>query len=112
MQVGSPSPGPVVFRNNAAVFLWGFMGAWMLMLALFTCLYVRDGGLLSYGPSAEDTFERAAVYLDKIFKGAKPADLPAEYPTRYYLTVNLKAAEAMGLTIPPVLLIRADSVLK
>jgi len=43
MQVGSPSPGPVVFRNNAAVFLWGFMGAWMLMLALFTCLYVRDG---------------------------------------------------------------------
>jgi len=75
-------------------------------------LYVRDGGLLSYGPSAEDTFERAAVYLDKIFKGAKPADLPAEYPTRYYLTVNLKAAEAMGLTIPPVLLIRADSVLK
>jgi len=75
-------------------------------------LFVRDGGLLSYGPSPEETFERAAVYLDKIFKGAKPADLPAEYPTRYYLTVNLKAAEAMGLTIPPVLLIRADSVLK
>ena len=75
-------------------------------------LYVRDGGLLSYGPSPEETFQRAAAYLDRIFKGAKPADLPAEYPTRYYLTVNAKTAEAMGLTIPPVLLLRADDVVK
>jgi putative ABC transport system substrate-binding protein len=75
-------------------------------------LFVQDGGLISYGPSPAESFQRTAAYLDRIFKGAKPADLPAEYPTRYYLTVNLKAAEAMGLTIPPVLLLRADNVVK
>ena len=75
-------------------------------------VFVRDGGLISYGPSPEENFQKAAVYLDRIFKGAKPADLPAEYPTRYYLTVNLKAAEAMGLAIPPVLLLKADDVVK
>jgi putative tryptophan/tyrosine transport system substrate-binding protein len=74
--------------------------------------FVSDGGLMSYGPSAEEMFRRAAAYLDRIFKGAKPSDLPAELPTRYYLTVNLKAAQAMGLTIPPVLLLRADNVVK
>ena len=74
--------------------------------------HVNDGGLLSYGPNPVEMTRKAAVYLDKIFKGAKPADLPAELPTRYYLTVNLKAAEAIGLTIPPVLLLRADSVVK
>jgi ABC-type uncharacterized transport system substrate-binding protein len=74
--------------------------------------YVNDGGLMSYGPNPADMYRKAAVYLDKIFKGAKPADLPAELPTRYYLTVNLKAAEAIGLTIPPVLLLRADNVVK
>ena len=74
--------------------------------------HVNDGGLMSYGPNPADMFRKAAVYLDKIFKGAKPADLPAELPTRYYLTVNLKAAEAIGLTIPPVLLLRADNVVK
>jgi putative ABC transport system substrate-binding protein len=74
--------------------------------------YVNDGGLMSYGPNPADMFRKAAVYLDKIFKGAKPANLPAELPTRYYLTVNLKAAEAIGLTIPPVLLLRADTVVK
>ena len=73
---------------------------------------VNDGGLMSYGPNPADMFRKAAVYLDKIFKGAKPADLPAELPTRYYLSVNLKAAEAIGLTIPPVLLLRADNVVK
>jgi ABC-type uncharacterized transport system substrate-binding protein len=73
---------------------------------------VNDGGLMSYGPNPAEMFRKAAVYLDKIFKGAKPADLPAELPTRYYLTVNLKAAEAIGLTIPPVLLLRADHVVK
>lgn len=73
---------------------------------------VNDGGLMSYGPNPADMFRKGAVYLDKIFKGAKPADLPAELPTRYYLTVNLKAAEAIGLTIPPVLLLRADNVVK
>ena len=75
-------------------------------------LLVRDGGLMSYGPSPEDGFRRAAVYIDRIFRGAKPADLPAEQPTRYYFTVNLKTATTLGLTIPPSLLLRADDVIQ
>jgi ABC-type uncharacterized transport system substrate-binding protein len=73
---------------------------------------VRDGGLMSYGPSAEDSFRQAALYIDRIFKGAKPADLPAEQPTRYYLAVNLKTAAALGLTFPPSLLLRTDDVVQ
>jgi len=73
---------------------------------------VRDGGLMSYGPSFEDSFRRAALYIDRIFKGAKPADLPAEQPTTYYLTVNLKTAATLGLTIPPSLLVRANDVIQ
>jgi len=73
---------------------------------------VRDGGLMSYGPSPEDAFRRAALYIDRILKGAKPADLPAEQPTRYYFTVNLKTATTLGLTIPPSLLLRADDVIQ
>jgi putative ABC transport system substrate-binding protein len=73
---------------------------------------VRDGGLMSYGSSPEDSFRRAALYIDRIFKGAKPADLPAEQPTRYYLAVNLKTAATLGLTIPPSLRVRADDVIE
>ncbi len=75
-------------------------------------LYVRDGGLLSYGPSFEDGYRQAALYIDRIFRGAKPADLPAEQPTRYYLGVNLKTAATLGLTIPPSLLLRTDDVVQ
>ena len=73
---------------------------------------VRDGGLMSYGPSAEDEFRQAAAYVDRIFKGAKPADLPATLPTKYYLTVNVKTATTLGLTIPPPVLLRADEVIQ
>ena len=73
---------------------------------------VREGGLISYGPSFDDLFQRAAVYVDKILKGVKPSELPVEQPTRYYLVVNLKTAKALGLTIPQSLLLRADEVIQ
>jgi len=73
---------------------------------------VREGGLMSYGPTCEDGFQEAARYIDRIFKGAKPTDLPAVQPTRYYLAVNLKTGETLGLTIPQSLLLRADQVIE
>jgi putative ABC transport system substrate-binding protein len=74
--------------------------------------YVEAGGLLSYGPVLSDNFKRAAALVDKILRGAKPADLPMEQPTHFELVVNLKTANALGLTIPPSILARADEVIE
>ena len=74
--------------------------------------FVESGGLISYGPSLADLYRRAATYVDKILKGAKPADLPVEQPTKFEFIVNLKAAKQIDLTIPPNVLARADKVIK
>jgi putative tryptophan/tyrosine transport system substrate-binding protein len=74
--------------------------------------FIEDGGLMSYGPSFPDLWRRAAIYVDKILKGAKPNDLPVEQPMRFDLVLNLKTAKQIGLTIPQSVLYRADRILR
>lgn len=78
----------------------------------FSREFVDAGGFMAYGVSYPDLYRRAAKYVDKIFRGAKPADLPIEQPTKFELAINMKAAKTLGLTIPPSLLLRADQIVE
>jgi putative ABC transport system substrate-binding protein len=74
--------------------------------------FVVEGGLISYGPDTADIFRRSASYVDRILRGEKPADLPAQSPTKFELAINLKTVKALGLTVPPTLLALADEVIE
>ena len=78
----------------------------------FLSAFARDGGLLSYGIDQVDSWRRAASYVDRILRGAKPGDLPVQFPTKFEMVVNLKAAKALGLTVPQSILLRADEVIE
>jgi putative ABC transport system substrate-binding protein len=104
------SPNPVAFANLGRIV--GFAQRTRLASMYAVREYVDGGGLMSYGPSTRALYRRAATYVDKILKGAKPADLPVEQPTRFELVINLKAAKALGLTIPQAVLVRADHVIQ
>jgi putative ABC transport system substrate-binding protein len=93
---------PIIFlaaRNNVPAVNW-------------RTLFVRDGGLLSYGPDQVDIFRRSASYVDRILRGAKPADLSLQLPTKFEMALNAKTAKALGLTVPPSILLRADEVIE
>jgi putative ABC transport system substrate-binding protein len=78
----------------------------------FLRVFVKEGGLISYGPDPVAPYGQAASYVDRILKGEKPADLPVQSPTKTQLVVNLKTAKALGLTVPPSILVRADEVVE
>ena len=105
-----PGANPVGFINRGKIATFAQRNRLPSMYP--TREYVEAGGLMSYGPSLPDLFRRAATYVDKILKGAKPADLPVEQPTKFELVINLKTAKALGLTISPSLLQRADQVIE
>ena len=105
-----PGPNPVGFANRGQIASFAQRNRLPSMYAQRD--YVDAGGLMSYGPSLADLYRRAATYVDKILKGAKPADLPVEQPRKFEFVINLKAAKQIGLTIPPNVLARADTVIK
>ena len=105
-----PGINPVGFANRAQIVSFAQRNRLPSMFP--TKEYVDSGGLMSYGPSLVDLFRRTAGYVDKILKGAKPADLPVQQPTKFELVINLKTAKALGLTLPQSLLRRADEVIQ
>ena len=103
-------PGPFTVRHRATVL---DLAAKTKLPALYGFgEFPRAGGLMSYGADMPEVFRRAAYFVDRILKGAKPADLPVEQPTKFQLIINLKTAKALGLTIPPSVLVRADQIIE
>ena len=94
-----PITAPAAARNNVPAIYW-------------QSVFARDGGLLSYGIDQVDNFRRATTYVDRILRGAKPAELPVQLPTKFEMVVNFKTAKALGLTFPPSILARADEVIE
>jgi len=104
------APNVVTFANSNLIIA---LAARYRLPAIYPfAFYARAGGLISYGFDATDQFRQGAAYVDKLLRGAKPADLPVQYPTNFELVINLKTAKALGLTIPPSLLARADQVVE
>jgi len=104
------TPNPVLFANRSQVVSFAQRDRLPSMYGQKE--FADAGGLMSYGPNIADMWRRAATYVDRILKGAKPADLPVEQPTRFELVINLKAAKALGITIPQSILVRADRVIE
>jgi ABC-type uncharacterized transport system substrate-binding protein len=102
------SPGALINRNLIIT----LAARHKLPAVYFQSTFVKSGGLISYGPDSVAQYRQAASYIDRIFKGEKPADLPVQAPTKYELAINLKTAKALGLTVPPTLLSRADEVIE
>jgi len=116
-RIAREGSGGLIFPSDAFTFVHRqaivALAAKYRLPAIYTFReHVEAGGLMAYGPSIPDRFRQAATYVDKILKGAKPADLPVEQPTRLEFVVNLKTAKALGLRIPPALLVRADQLIE
>jgi putative tryptophan/tyrosine transport system substrate-binding protein len=101
---------PLILERRSQIVEWAIK-ARLPTISLFT-LFPSSGGLMAYGPSLPDMYKHAAIYIDRILKGAKAADLPIERPTRFTLVINVKTAKAIGLEVPPIMLARADEVIE
>jgi putative ABC transport system substrate-binding protein len=111
-----PAGGLVVLSDSFSVVnrkvIIGLAAQHRLPAIYFFRFFVTDGGLVSYGVDRSESFRRAAAYVDRILRGAKPSDLPVEAPTKFELVINVKTAKALGLEVPPSLLARADEVIE
>jgi putative ABC transport system substrate-binding protein len=101
---------PDVFTHRAAIISAAARNN--VPAVYFQAFFARDGGLLSYGPDPVDDFRRAASYVDRILRGEKPGDLPVQFPTKFEMIVNRKTAKALGLAIPPSIMLRADEMIE